>query len=79
MVQILVVEDDANIRNVICSYLKKEGFVVHEADDGLEALEEMDSHPIDLIFLDIMLPEKDGWEVCQEIRRDRDIREVSQV
>jgi two-component system OmpR family response regulator len=72
MVQILVVEDDMNIRNVICFYLKKEGFVVHEAEDGLEALEMMDSHPIDLIVLDIMLPEKDGWEVCQEIRRDRD-------
>jgi two-component system, OmpR family, response regulator len=57
---------------VICFYLKKEGFVVHEAEDGLEALEMMDSHPIDLIVLDIMLPEKDGWEVCQEIRRDRD-------
>jgi DNA-binding response OmpR family regulator len=72
MVQILVVEDDANIRNVICFYLKKEGFVMHEAEDGLEALEMMDSHPIDLVVLDIMLPEKDGWEVCQEIRRYRD-------
>ncbi|MBN2910693.1 response regulator transcription factor [Polycladomyces sp. WAk] len=72
MVQILVVEDDDNIRNVICFYLKKEGFVVHEAEDGLEALEKVDAHPIDLIVLDIMLPEKDGWELCQEIRRDRD-------
>jgi len=72
MVQILVVEDDPNIRNVICFYLKKEGYVVHEAENGQEALERMDSHPIDLMVLDIMLPERDGWEVCQAVRNERD-------
>jgi DNA-binding response OmpR family regulator len=72
VVHILIVEDDFNIRNMISLYLKKEGFNVLEAANGNEALMIMNSQPIDLVVLDIMLPEKNGWEVCQEIRKSRD-------
>lgn len=72
MVHILIVEDDLNIRKMISFYLKKEGFDIQEATNGTEALMIMNTQPIDLVVLDIMLPEKNGWEVCQEIRKSRD-------
>jgi two-component system, OmpR family, response regulator len=69
MVHTLIVEDDSHIRKIMSLYLKKEGFNIVEASNGHEALVKINSHPIDLVILDIMLPEKDGWEVCQEIRK----------
>jgi DNA-binding response OmpR family regulator len=72
MVHILVVEDDFHIRKMIAFYLKKEGFEVAESDNGDHALTTISSQSIDLVVLDIMLPEKDGWEVCREIRKSRD-------
>jgi DNA-binding response OmpR family regulator len=72
MVHILIVEDDFHIRKMIAFYLKKEGFEVVESDTGNHALATLNSQSIDLVVLDIMLPEKDGWEVCREIRRNRD-------
>ncbi|WP_028776559.1 response regulator transcription factor [Shimazuella kribbensis] len=72
MVHILIVEDDLHIRKMIAFYLKKEGFVVVESDNGSHALTIINSQAIDLVVLDIMLPEKDGWEVCRGIRRHRD-------
>lgn len=72
MVHILVVEDDFHIRKMIAFYLKKEGFEVVESDNGNHALTIVNSQSIDLVILDIMLPEKDGWEICREIRKHRD-------
>jgi DNA-binding response OmpR family regulator len=72
MVHILIVEDDFHIRKMIAFYLKKEGFEVVESDNGDHALTTISSQPIDLVVLDIMLPEKNGWEVCREIRKSRD-------
>ncbi|MCH5585178.1 response regulator transcription factor [Shimazuella sp. AN120528] len=72
MVHILIVEDDIHIRNMIAFYLKKEGFEIHQSENGDHALTTINSKPIDLVVLDIMLPEKDGWEVCREIRKARD-------
>ena len=72
MVHILIVEDDVNIRNMTAFYLKKEGFIVHEAETGDDALTIVNEQIIDLVILDVMLPEKDGWEVCREIRKTHD-------
>ncbi|MFC7439760.1 response regulator transcription factor [Laceyella putida] len=72
MVNVLIVEDDLNIRNIISFYLKKERFDVLEAVTGDEALRMIHSQPIELVVLDVMLPEKSGWEVCQEIRKNYD-------
>jgi DNA-binding response OmpR family regulator len=72
MVHILIVEDDLHIRKMIGFYLKKEGFGIVESDNGQQALATINSQSIDLVILDIMLPEKDGWEVCREIRKHRD-------
>lgn len=68
MNKIMVVDDDANIRELIRLILKKEGFEVLEAGDGIDALAKLEKNKIDLIVLDIMMPNMDGWEFCSKIR-----------
>lgn len=67
--KILVVDDDKNICEILRLYLEKEGFTVILAHDGKTAVELAESKSPDLILLDIMLPEMDGWQVCREIRK----------
>ncbi|MBC7293233.1 MAG: response regulator transcription factor, partial [Thermoleophilia bacterium] len=66
---ILVVEDDLSLREVIRLGLESESFRVVTAADGLTALEIFRAHKPDVVLLDIMLPGKDGFEVCREIRK----------
>ncbi|MFI5489832.1 MULTISPECIES: response regulator transcription factor [Micromonospora] len=66
---VLVVEDDASIREVTALGLRRAGFRVSTAVDGREALAAWRARPVDLIVLDVMLPGLDGFEVCREIRR----------
>ncbi|MGO0122105.1 response regulator transcription factor [Desulfothermobacter acidiphilus] len=68
-IRILVVDDEQRIREILRKYLLAEGFKVGEAADGQEAIEQVNQQPWDLIILDLMLPGKDGWEVCREIRK----------
>ena len=74
--KILVVEDELKIRNVITMYLKKEGFIVLETGDGLEALSLAEKEKPDLIILDIMLPGMSGYEVCKRIKSNEDIKHI---
>ena len=67
--KILVVDDDKNICELLRLYIEKDGFQVVIANDGKRALEMFRAEQPDLIMLDIMLPELDGWQVCREIRR----------
>lgn len=67
---ILLVEDEKNLRKLIKTYLEREMINVMEAADGREALELWDTDKYDLVILDVMLPEYDGWTVCKRIRRD---------
>lgn len=69
MKTILLVDDEEKIREVLRLYLEKEGFLVLEAQDGKEALKRFSEHKIDLIILDLMLPEIDGMEIAKEIRK----------
>lgn len=69
MANILVVEDEESVRELLRLYLEKEGFKVELASDGEEALDKMSRTSPDLVLLDLMLPKKDGWEVCREIRK----------
>ena len=71
--KILVVDDEKQIADILQFNLKKEGFNVTCAHDGLEALEKVEEVMPDLILLDIMLPLKDGIEVCREIRKKYDM------
>ncbi|GAV25892.1 DNA-binding response regulator [Carboxydothermus islandicus] len=69
MKTILLVDDEEKIREVLRLYLEKEGFQIIEARDGKEALKRFSEHKIDLIILDLMLPEIDGMEIAKEIRK----------
>lgn len=68
MFNILVVEDDINTRKLMCAVLKRDGFKVYSAENGVRALEALDSQHIDLIVLDLMMPEMDGYELTRELR-----------
>lgn len=66
--KILVVDDDANICDLLRLYFTKEGYEVKTAMDGAEGVSSFKMYEPDLVLLDIMLPKKDGWQVCREIR-----------
>lgn len=68
MISILVIEDEENIRNIIKKVLTREGFKVLEANSGEEGLEIIDKNNIDLIVLDLMLPNMDGYEFTKNLR-----------
>jgi DNA-binding response OmpR family regulator len=68
--RVLLVEDDASIREVAALGLTQAGFAVTTAPDGRQGLVEFRQGPFDLVVLDVMLPELDGFEVCREIRRE---------
>ena len=65
---ILVVDDERAIRRLLRMYLSDAGFTVAEAGDGLDAVAQVQRGGIDLVLLDLMLPEIDGFEVCRRIR-----------
>ncbi|RYG77422.1 response regulator transcription factor, partial [bacterium] len=65
---ILLVEDDAGLRTLIARALQQNGFVVSQASSGREMWTALESRPVDLILLDIMLPGKSGIELCRELR-----------
>jgi DNA-binding response OmpR family regulator len=66
---VLVIEDDPALCELITLYAKKSGYRVSIANNGMTGLDLFYEHSPDLVILDIMLPEMDGWEVCKEIRR----------
>lgn len=73
MARLLIVDDEMRIRELIKKYAKFEGYEVDEAADGMEALEKCRSNDYDLMILDIMMPELDGFSVCRELRKNRPV------
>ena len=71
--KILVVDDEANIIDLARMYLERDGFQVSAASDGAQALQEINQQKPDLVVLDIMLPEIDGFEVCQRVRAESEV------
>ena len=71
--RILIVDDEKLIRDVIKEYLSLEGYEVEEAEDGSEAVEKAMSKDYDLIIMDIMMPNKDGYQACKEIKQKKNI------
>lgn len=69
MSKILVVDDEFRIRQIIRKYAEFEGFEVEEAVDGMEAIEICRGKDFDLIIMDVMMPELDGFSTCREIRK----------
>lgn len=73
---ILVVDDEPDFVSLVQNNLEKEGFNVQVAYDGVEGLEKVHQAPPDLIVLDVMMPEKDGYEMCSELKRDEKYRDI---
>jgi two-component system OmpR family response regulator len=68
MTRLLVVDDDPHIRELVKVFLVQEGFEVLEASNGVNALSLLETTTVDLVILDIMMPEMDGWELCRQLR-----------
>ncbi len=66
--KLLVVDDDPNICDMLKLYFENEGYMVKTACDGIEGVNSFKLYEPDLVLLDIMMPKKDGWQVCREIR-----------
>ena len=71
--RILTVEDDAGIRSSLRIALEDEGYAVAEAESAEDALECFDSEPPDVVLVDLMLPEQDGFELCRQLRKRSDL------
>ena len=69
MAKILIVDDDAHIREVLAFALDAAGYSVVEAENGAQALQRFEQQAVDLVILDIMMPEMDGTEVCRRLRQ----------
>lgn len=76
MARILVVDDDNAVRGVMQLILKRAGYDVVVAGNGLEALEEMRARAADLILLDIEMPGMNGLEFCEKLRADPDWKKI---
>lgn len=73
---VLVVDDEPFIRRALTFVLNREGYQTAQAADGVEALEKMRALKPRLVFLDIMMPRMDGFDVCAEARQDPEIRDM---
>lgn len=73
MYNILIVDDEKEIRDAVDIYLRGEGYKVYKANDGIDALEILEQHDMHLIILDIMMPRLDGMKTCLKIRETKNI------
>ena len=74
--KILLVDDDKDILEILCYNLRKEGFEVEKATDGISALKKAKKFIPDLIILDVMMPNMDGMETCEKLREITDLNDV---
>jgi CheY-like chemotaxis protein len=74
--QILVTDDDDQIRGLLCAALARDGYRLHQAADGGQALETMRRHPIDLVLLDLMMPNVSGWDVLEARSKDEALARI---
>ncbi|PEF73920.1 response regulator transcription factor [Bacillus pseudomycoides] len=71
--RIAIIEDEDNIREICKRYLESEGYEVYTAENGEEGWNLFQQYQLDLIVLDLMMPKKDGWELCEEIRQHSNV------
>jgi DNA-binding response OmpR family regulator len=74
--KVLIIDDEEIIRKFLRINLLKWGYEVGEAMDGLQALEQLDADSFDLLICDILMPNKDGWEVLKTIRSNTKTRDI---
>ncbi|MBS3757048.1 MAG: response regulator [Desulfobacterales bacterium] len=73
---ILVVDDEPDFVSIVKKNLEKAGFDVEVAYDGVEGMDKVKANPPDAIVLDVMMPEKDGYKVCSELKRDEQYADI---
>ncbi|NOU69762.1 response regulator [Paenibacillus sp. LMG 31461] len=73
MAPIMIVDDDPYIRELVRVFMLNEGFDVVEAEDGVQALKKLQTVQVDMVILDVMMPNMDGWELCKELREHYDL------
>ncbi|HUN59343.1 MAG TPA: response regulator [Candidatus Binataceae bacterium] len=74
--RIMVVDDDPDTVSILARHLQREGFVAVEAVSGAECLRLVREHPVDVILLDLMMPDMDGFEVCRALKDERRTAEI---
>ena len=74
--RILVVDDEPDFAAIVQGNLEKEGFEVEVAYDGVQGLAKIKANPPDAVVLDVMMPEKDGYQVCRELKRDKELCDI---
>jgi two-component system alkaline phosphatase synthesis response regulator PhoP len=74
--RILVVDDEPDFTAIVQGYLEREGFQVEVAYNGEEGLQKIRANPPDAVVLDVMMPEKDGYTVCKELKKDEQTRNI---
>ena len=74
--KILIVDDEPNVVRTLTFVLKKEGYDVATAENGEEALARIRESKPRLLFLDVMMPKKNGYEVCQELKSDANLSDI---
>ena len=75
-IKALVVEDFETMRNIVNKTLNSLNIKIVEASNGIEALKILDNEPVDIVLTDLVMPEMDGFELCEEIRRRPNIRHL---
>ena len=76
---ILVVDDDPDLVEAVCLKLESEDFRVAKAYDGIQAWQRIKEERPDLIILDVMMPKKNGYQVCDEIKKDPEYKDITVV
>ena len=74
--KILVVDDEPNVVRTLTFVLKKEGYDVSSAENGEEAIARVKESKPNLMFLDVMMPKKNGYEVCKELKSDSGLSDI---
>ncbi|WDP88390.1 MAG: response regulator [Desulfobacter sp.] len=73
---VLVVDDDPDLVEAVSMKLEAKSYKVEKAYDGVEAMEKIAAEKPALVILDVMMPRKNGWEVCEEIKNDDGLKEI---
>ena len=77
--RILVVDDEPDYASIVQGYLEGEGFDVDIAYDGVEGLEKIQANPPDAVVLDVMMPEKNGYKLCKELKSDPQYADIAVI
>ena len=78
-VTIMIADDDLDVRMILSEYLEDQGYEIMTAEDGSEALEKLLINRPNLVILDVMMPELNGWEICKYIKQSDDLKSTKVI